>query len=131
MVSLMTRLMLCAIKFKPTHIPMSHSHTHKCFERLIIQNSLKQWRSKLAIMRIIVSGISCYVKTYLSALRQSWPFGCSNASNSPTEHSISIRPNYVLMEVNRLRVKTTGTHMLLLLHGLVFDFCLLLPRFMV
>ncbi len=129
MVSLTTWSMLYAIKFKPTKLPMNHSRTHKCFERLIIQNSLRQSRSKLAITRIVVTGISCYVKTYLLVLRQSWPFGCSNASDSPTECSISIRPDYVLMEVNRLGVKTTGTHMLLSLHGLVFDVCLLLPWF--
>jgi hypothetical protein len=123
--------MLYAIKFKPTQLPMSHAHTHKCFERLIKQMFLKQWRSKLAITRIIVTGISCYVKTYLSTLRQSWLFGCSNTSNSPMEHSISIRPDYVLMDVNRLGVKTTGTHMLLSLHELVFNFCLLPPKFIV
>ncbi len=131
MVSSATWLMLHVIKFKPTQLPISHSRTHKCFERLIIRNSLKQWRSKLAFTRIIVTGISCCKKTYLLALRQSLPFGCSNASSSPTEHSISIRPKYVLMEVNRLGVKTTGTYMLLLLHGLVFSFSLLSPRFMV
>ncbi len=123
MVSLMTQLILYVIKFKPTQLPVIHLRTHKCFERLIIQNSLKQWRLKLAITRIVVTVISCYKKTYLLALRQSWPFGCSNASNSPTEHSISIRPDYVLMEVKRLGVKTSGTHMLLSLHGLVFHFC--------
>ncbi len=47
------------------------------------------------------------------------------------EWSISIRPDYVLMEVNRLGVKTPGTHVLQLLHGLVIYFCLLLPRLMV
>jgi hypothetical protein len=124
MVSLATQLMLYVIKFKPTRLPICHSRTHKCFKRLIIQNSLTQWRSKLAITRIIVTGISCCKKTYLLALRQSWPLGCSNASGSPMERSISIRPDYVLMEINRLGVKTTGTHMLLSLHGLVFDFCL-------
>jgi hypothetical protein len=118
-------------KFKPTQLPMSHSRTHRCFKRLIIQNSLKQWRSKLAITRIIVTGISRCKKTYLLLLRQSWLFGCSSASSSPMECSMRIRPNYVLMEVNRLGVKTTGAHNLLSLHGLVFDFCLLLPKFMV
>ncbi len=54
--------------------------------------------------------------------------GHSNSSNPLTERSISIRPDYVLMEVVRLGVKTTGTHMLLSLHGLVFDFCVLTLR---
>ncbi len=62
MVSLTTRLMVYVIKFKPKQLSMSHSGTHKCFKKLIIQNSLKQWRLKSAITRIIVTGISCCKK---------------------------------------------------------------------
>jgi hypothetical protein len=68
---------------------------------------------------------------YLSVLKQSWPFGHSSARGFPMECLISIKPDYVLMEVNRLGVKMTGILMLLSLHGLAFDFCLLWPRFMV
>ncbi len=62
---------------------------------------------------------------YLSVLKQSWPFGCSNARGFLMEGLISIKPDYVLMEVNKLGVKTTGILMPLSLHGLAFCLCLL------
>ena len=117
-------------KFKPTQLQMSHLHTLRCFARLIIHNSLKQWRSKYLTTRLVVTGISCCVQTYLLALKQSWPSGHSNERGFPTEHWISIRPDYVPTEVNKLGVKTTGILMLLLLHGPAFDFCSSWPRFM-
>jgi len=48
----------------------------------------------------------------------------------PMECLINTRPDYVLTEVNKLGVKTTGIPMLQSLHGLVFDFCSLWLRFM-
>ncbi len=72
--------------------------------------------------------LSCCVQIYLLALKQSWLFGHSNERDFPMERLTSIRLNYALMEVNKLGVKTTGILMLLLIHGLVFDFCLLWLR---
>ena len=46
------------------------------------------------------------------------------------EHLINTRPDYVLTEVNKLGVKTTGIPMLQSLHVLVFNFCSLWLRFM-
>jgi hypothetical protein len=57
--------------------------------------------------------------------KQSWLFGHSSARGFPMECLISIKPDYVLMEVNRPGVKTTGILMILSLHGLAFNFCLL------
>ncbi len=74
-------------------------------------------------MKRIAIGISCCVQTYLSVLRRSWLFGHSNARGFPMKRLISIKLDYVLMEVNRLGVKTTGTLMPLSLHGLAFDYC--------
>ncbi len=84
--------------------------------------------------KLVVTGISCCVQIYLLALKQSWLFGHSNERDFPMERllsiRLSIRLDYALTEVNKLGVKTTGILMLLLLHGLVFDFCLLWLRSM-
>ena len=84
--SLMTLSMQYVIKFKPTQLLMSHLHTCRCFARLIIQNSLKQWRSKYPTTRLVVTGISYCEQIYLLALRQLWPSGHSNERGFPMEH---------------------------------------------
>ncbi len=80
--------------------------------------------------KLVITGISCCVQIHLLALKQSWLFGHSNERDFPMERLISIRLNYALTEVNKLGFKTNGILMLLLLHGLVLDFCLLWLRFM-
>jgi hypothetical protein len=88
------------------------------------------WKSKLTTTKLITIGILCYTRIYLLAPRQSWPFGPSSAKDFRMEILISIRLDYVHMEVSKLGFKTTGTSMLQLSCGQASDSYLLWPRFM-
>ncbi len=131
MASLMTGLMRYVIIFRHIQPQMNASRIPKCCMKMIGYNSSKQWKSKYMTTKNVVIGLSCYAKIYLLASKRLWPFGLSNARVFLTVRSINIRLDYVRTEVNKLGDWITGTLMLLLLHGLAFNCCLLLQRFMV
>jgi hypothetical protein len=108
---------------------MKPSRILRCFVKMTVLNSLKLWKSNSMTTGLVTIGILCYTRIYLLAPRQSWPFGPSSAKDFRMGLSISIRLNYVHMEVSKLGVKTTGTCMLQLSHGQVSDSYLFWPRF--